>query len=306
MALLVSSLVFVSVTAIAMWSMGMGQREPTADERLKRLAVLTRVPSEREKKLARPLSERLLGPVVRFVNDLIISVTPKHVVDAVKEKLDVTGNPWNMTPGDYILMRVITLAIIPLAGFGLALRLGPGTAALLAFVLAALGWLVPEMMLQSKKRDREKQIRRSLPDVLDLLTVSVEAGLGFDAALAKVVERKKGPLAEEFAFLLQEIRMGKPRRDALRELSERVKIDDITSFIASVVQADQLGVSIANILRIQSAQVRTKRRQQAEEAGMKAPIKMLFPLVFFIFPTLFVVLLGPAIIQVATTFMTTF
>jgi tight adherence protein C len=305
-ALLVSSLVFVSVTAIAMWSMGMGQREPTADERLKRLAVLTRVPSEREKKLARPLSERLLGPVVRFVNDLIISVTPKHVVDAVKEKLDVTGNPWNMTPGDYILMRVITLAIIPLAGFGLALRLGPGTAALLAFVLAALGWLVPEMMLQSKKRDREKQIRRSLPDVLDLLTVSVEAGLGFDAALAKVVERKKGPLAEEFAFLLQEIRMGKPRRDALRELSERVKIDDITSFIASVVQADQLGVSIANILRIQSAQVRTKRRQQAEEAGMKAPIKMLFPLVFFIFPTLFVVLLGPAIIQVATTFMTTF
>ncbi|MGE5587663.1 MAG: type II secretion system F family protein [Clostridia bacterium] len=306
MALLVSALVFVSVTAIAMWSTGMGQREPTADERLKRLAVLTRVPSEREKKLARPLSERLLGPVAQFVNNLIISVTPERVVDAVKEKLDVTGNPWNMTPGDYILMRVITMIIIPVAAFGLTLGIRPSTAVLLAFVLAALGWLVPEMMLQSKKREREKQIRRSLPDVLDLLTVSVEAGLGFDAALAKVVERKKGPLADEFALLLQEIRMGKPRRDALREVSERVKIDDITSFIASVVQADQLGVSIANILRIQSAQVRTKRRQQAEEAGMKAPIKMLFPLIFFIFPTLFVVLLGPAIIQVAMTFMTTF
>ena len=172
-----------------------------------------------------------------------------------------------------------------------------------SFVVAALGWLVPEMMMQSKRKEREKQIRKSLPDVLDLLTVSVEAGLGFDAALAKVVERKKGPLADEFALLLQEIRMGKSRRDALREVSERVKIDDITSFIASVIQADQLGVSIANILRIQSAQVRTKRRQQAEEAGMKAPIKMLFPLIFFIFPTLFVVLLGPAIIQVATTFM---
>ncbi|MEW6105279.1 MAG: type II secretion system F family protein [Bacillota bacterium] len=303
MALLVSALVFVSITAIAMWSMGVGRREPSADERLKRLAVLTRVPSEREKRLARPLGERLFGPVVQFINNLIISVTPKHVVDAVREKLDVTGNPWNMTPGDYILMRVITLVIIPVAVFGLTLGIGPSTAVLLAFVAAALGWLVPEMMMQSKKKEREKQIRKSLPDVLDLLTVSVEAGLGFDAALAKVVERKKGPLADEFALLLQEIRMGKPRRDALREVSERVKIDDITSFIASVIQADQLGMSIANILRIQSAQVRTKRRQQAEEAAMKAPIKMLFPLIFFIFPTLFVVLLGPAIIQVAMTFM---
>ena len=303
MALLVSALVFVSTTAIAMWSMGMARREPTADERLKRLAVLTRVPSEREKKLARPLGERLFGPVVQIVNNLIISVTPRHVVDAVRKKLEATGNPWNMTPGDYILMRVITLAIIPVAVFGLMAGIRPGTAVLLAFVAAALGWLVPEMMMQSKKKEREKQIRKSLPDVLDLLTVSVEAGLGFDAALAKVVERKKGPLADEFALLLQEIRMGKPRRDALREVSERVKIDDITSFIASVIQADQLGVSIANILRIQSAQVRTKRRQQAEEAAMKAPIKMLFPLIFFIFPTLFVVLLGPAIIQVAMTFM---
>lgn len=303
MALLVSALVFVSITAIAMWSMGVGRREPSADERLKRLAVLTRVPSEREKKLARPLGERLFGPVVQFINNLIISVTPRHVVDAVREKLDVTGNPWNMTPGDYILMRVITLVIIPVAVFGLTLGLGRSTSVLLAFVAAALGWLVPEMMMQSKKKEREKQIRKSLPDVLDLLTVSVEAGLGFDAALAKVVERKKGPLADEFALLLQEIRMGKPRRDALREVSERVKIDDITSFIASVIQADQLGVSIANILRIQSAQVRTKRRQQAEEAAMKAPIKMLFPLIFFIFPTLFVVLLGPAIIQLAMTFM---
>ena len=303
MALLVSALVFVSVTSVTMWSMGLTRREPTADERLKRLAVLTRVPSEREKKLARPLGERLFGPVLQSINNLVVSVTPKHIVDAVKNKLDATGNPWNMTPGDYILMRVVTLAILPIAAFGLALGLGPSTALLLAFVVAALGWLVPEMMMQSKRKEREKQIRKSLPDVLDLLTVSVEAGLGFDAALAKVVERKKGPLADEFALLLQEIRMGKSRRDALREVSERVKIDDITSFIASVIQADQLGVSIANILRIQSAQVRTKRRQQAEEAGMKAPIKMLFPLIFFIFSTLFVVLLGPAIIQVATTFM---
>ncbi len=127
--------------------------------------------------------------------------------------------------------------------------------------------------------------------------------MGFDAALVKVVERKEGPLADEFGIVLREIRVGKPRKDALRELSERVKVDDITSLVSAVIQADQLGVGISNILRIQSEQVRTKRRQQAEEAAMKAPIKMLFPLIFFIFPTLFVVLLGPAVIQIAETLL---
>ena len=157
--------------------------------------------------------------------------------------------------------------------------------------------------MQSKARNRGKEIQRDLPDILDLLTVSVEAGLGFDAALVKVVERKKGPLADEFGIVLREIRVGKPRKEALRELSERVKVDDITSLVSAVIQADQLGVGISNILRIQAEQVRTKRRQQAEESAMKAPIKMLFPLVFFIFPTLFVVLLGPAIIQIAETLL---
>ncbi|MEW6228617.1 MAG: type II secretion system F family protein [Bacillota bacterium] len=302
MALALSALVFMSVTSLALWAMGF-RRGPTASERLRRVTSLTRVPSEREKKLARPLTERLFSPILELIRGLVMSVTPKNVVEAVKRKLDAAGNPWHMTPGDYILMRVVTLAMVPTALFVLARGMRASQAFLIACAAAALGWVVPEVMMQSKKKDRERKIRKSLPDVLDLLTVSVEAGLGFDAALAKVVERKSGPLADEFRLLLQEIRVGKPRREALREVSERVKIDDISSFIASVVQADQLGVSIANILRIQAAQVRSKRRQRAEEAGMKAPIKMLFPLIFFIFPTLFVVLLGPAVIQVATTFM---
>ncbi len=303
MAIVLSALTFVSVTSFTLWALRFRSTGPSASERLKRLTTLAKVPSEREKKLARPLLERLLSPILESTRALLLSVMPKQMVEGVRRKLAAAGNPWNMTPGDYILMRIITLVAVPLAGFALVLRIRASMAALAAGILAALGWLVPEMMMQAKKKDREKRIWKALPDVLDLLTVSIEAGLGFDAALAKVVERKSGPLGEELGLLLQEIRVGKPRKEALREVSERVRVDDVSSFIASVIQADQLGVSMANILRIQAAQVRAKRRQMAEEAGMKAPIKMLFPLVFFIFPTLFVVLLGPAAIQVATMFM---
>ncbi len=300
MPVLISALVFTSLTLLSI-SLVQLRQAPVA--RLQRIEALTRIPSERERKLAKPLSERLFVPMLQAVRATVLSVTPRNMAEAVRIKLEEAGNPWGMTAADYVLLRFLTLAVLPAVAFGLAYGAGPTVAFGVAFVLAALGWVVPEIMMQSKKKEREKQIRRSLPDVLDLLTVSVEAGLGFDAALAKVVERKTGPLAEEFARLLQEIRIGKPRREALRAISERMKIDDVSSFIASIIQADQLGVSIANILRIQAAQVRAKRRQRAEEAGMKAPIKMLFPLIFFIFPTLFVVLLGPAVIQVATTFM---
>lgn len=138
---------------------------------------------------------------------------------------------------------------------------------------------------------------KELPDVLDLLTVSVESGLGFDAALQKVVRKTKGPLSNEFNKTLQEIKMGKARRDALRDLANRTGVEDLSTFIGAIIQADQLGVSIGNVLRIQSKQMRQIRKQRIEEKAMKAPIKMLLPMVFFIFPTLFLVLLGPAAIQ---------
>ena len=247
--------------------------------------------------------ERVFGPVATKVAGFVVSITPKNVMEAAKHKLDSTGNPWNMSAGDYVILRLVTLAIIPLGVFLVTNGLGFGSALVFTLVAVGLGWVVPETMMQSKAKQRGKQIQRDLPDILDLLTVSVEAGLGFDDALVKVVERKTGPLADEFGIVIREIRVGKPRKDALRELSERVKVDDITSLVSAVIQADQLGVGISNILRIQAEQVRTKRRQQAEEAAMKAPIKMLFPLVFFIFPTLFVVLLGPAIIQIAETLL---
>ena len=293
---------FAGVTSLTMYILGV-KREPSVKDRLDQIAELGRVPTEREQELSRPLVERVFGPAATKVAGFVVSITPKNVMEAAKLKLDSTGNPWKLSAGDYVILRVVTLLILPLGVFLATHRLGMGRALLFALVTAGLGWILPETMMQSKAKRRGQEIQRDLPDVLDLLTVSVEAGLGFDAALVKVVERKKGPLADEFGIVLREIRVGKPRKEALRELSERVTVDDITSLVSAVIQADQLGVGISNILRIQAEQVRTKRRQQAEELAMKAPIKMLFPLVFFIFPTLFVVLLGPAIIQIAETLL---
>ena len=160
-----------------------------------------------------------------------------------------------------------------------------------------IGLFMPDLFLKSNEKKRKELMVKSLPDVLDLISVSVEAGLGFDAALQKVVEKTSGPLTEEFEQTLNEINMGKPRREALRDMANRIQVDDISTFLGSIIQADQLGVSMTNVLRIQSRQVRENRRMKAEEAAQKAPIKILIPLVVFIFPTLLVVLLGPAILS---------
>jgi tight adherence protein C len=164
------------------------------------------------------------------------------------------------------------------------------------------GWMLPRTWLKGQVRSRQKQVVRALPDSLDLVTTCVEAGLGLDAALARVAEKTEGPFAEELQRMLRDVAMGKLRRDALTELHERVGVDELTNFINSIIQAEQLGVGIAQVLRVQSDQLRTKRRQRAEKAAHEAPIKMLFPLVFFIFPAFLIVILGPAVIRIATNF----
>ncbi|HDS31141.1 MAG TPA: type II secretion system F family protein, partial [Firmicutes bacterium] len=161
-----------------------------------------------------------------------------------------------------------------------------------------IGYYMPDLWLTGKVNARKAEITRKLPDALDLLTVSVEAGLAFDMALSKVVEKLRGPLAEEFMRVLHEVRMGKQRRDAMKDMADRVDAPDLSQFISALVQADKLGVSLANVLRIQSDQMRLKRRQRAEETAMKAPLKMSFVLVFFVLPALMIVLLGPAAISV--------
>lgn len=215
------------------------------------------------------------------------------------------GRPMNMSPVEFRLLQLAAAVVLPaLAGaYGLfLLRAGPGAAALLAALGLALAWRLPYMYLASKSKKRSKRALRELPDVLDLLTVSLEAGLGFDSALSKLVSKKSGVLADEFYRCLEEIRLGRTRREALHGLRERVALDEMRTLVSSILQAEKLGIGLVQVLRVQSAEQRDRRKQRAEEAAMKAPIKMLFPLVLFVFPCLFIVLLGPVLIQFMDTF----
>lgn len=165
-----------------------------------------------------------------------------------------------------------------------------------------LGLFFPNYYLKMQTRRRQEEIVRTLPDTLDLIMVSVEAGLGFDAALFRVIEKQKGVLADEFNLVLQEVKMGRPRREALKDMASKNNVEDLSNFIASLIQADQLGVSIGSVLRNQAKQIRQKRRQRAQEQAHKAPVKMMLPLVLFIFPSIFIVVLGPAVIRIIDVF----
>lgn len=260
---------------------------------------------ELDGELSKPFTERVIRPALEKVATVIGRAMPVKKRVSLQKKLLMAGNPGDLSANEYLVIQYGTTLVLPVAVIlTLALPMGWGPAMSLTGIVigAAVGFLIPEYYLKIRAAARQEEIQDSLPDVLDLLTVSVEAGLGFDAALVKVVEKIKGILSGEFARLLQEIKMGKPRRDALRDLGHRCGVDDLVAFTGAVIQADQLGVSISNVLRLQSEQMRMKRRQRAEQKAMKAPIKMLIPLVLFIFPTIFIVVLGPAAIQLMDTF----
>lgn len=267
-----------------------------------RLAVFTRIEGPKgfdEEKLSKPFSERVLKPVIVRLARTMGRLMPAKKSISLQKRLQMAGNPGGFTPGEFIVIEYSLVVGLAVCGLFLTLPSGSDISTVIIVALGggALGYILPTFYLQAKASQRQEDIQKTLPDVLDLLTVSVEAGLGFDAALAKVVEKTKGVLAEEFNRMLQEVKMGKPRREALRDLGQNLGNDDLQSFVGSLIQADQLGISIGNVLRLQSEQMRSKRRQKAEEKAMKAPIKMLIPMVLFIFPTLFIVLMGPAAIQ---------
>ncbi len=251
--------------------------------------------------LRAPFWERVVKPKLRGWEEVARKVTPAGYMQVVSRRLEYAGMD-SARPSAFVVKQVGLAVMSGVGVFFFTVGEDAGRSLLLAAAVGGLAGMLPSLQLGSKGRQRSAQIARELPDVLDLLTVSVEAGLGFDSALAKVVEKMSGPLPDEFARILRGIRMGEPRRDALRQLAERTDVADLKLFIGSVVQGEQLGVSISKILRVQSDQIRLVRRQRAQEAAMKAPIKMLFPLVLFIFPALFVVLLGPAAIQIMKTF----
>ncbi|WP_438447735.1 type II secretion system F family protein [Gorillibacterium sp. sgz5001074] len=217
----------------------------------------------------------------------------------LERRLLQAGRPWGMGPVEYRMLQTALILGLPVLFGGYTLLLGAGPGGLFTSALTGLAGaaLLPSWYLSVKIKTRSKQVLRELPDVLDLLTVSLEAGLGFDAALGKLVSRSDGVLALEFRRCLEEIRLGKTRREALQGVKERLQLDEIKLLIASILQAEKLGIGLVQVLRVQSQETREQRKQRAEEEAMKAPIKMLFPLVLFIFPTLFIVLLGPAVIQ---------
>jgi len=254
--------------------------------------------------LSEPFSERVIKPMLRAVANVFARLTPRRNMEAIQHNLDLAGNPHGWSPTEFTGLRLASALVC--AGLGLGLTF-LGRAALrnqlFATALAgALGYFLPTIWLTMRINNRKADILRALPDALDLLTISVEAGLGFDAALSKVAEKWDNELSQAFTRVLVEIQMGTLRRKALRTMADRAGVPELTSFAAAIIQADQLGVSLARVLHIQSEQMRIRRRQRAEELANKAPIKMMIPLVFLIFPALFVVLLGPALPSLRSAF----
>jgi tight adherence protein C len=257
-----------------------------------------------DSELNQPIFVRVVQPVLSSLSKTVLKYTPKEIILNFERKVIVAGKPFNLSVNDWINIQLVIMAGLSVitAVIGYLKKFEIKTTVLLILIEIIMAILLPRLILNRKTMERQREIRNSMPDVLDLLTVSVEAGLGFDGALAKVIDKMPGALANEFENVLQEIKVGKQKKDALKDMAQRVNIADLTTFIGSIIQADQLGVSIGNVLRIQSEQMRQKRRQRAQEKAMKAPVKMLIPMVLFIFPTLFSVLIGPVLIKVIDEF----
>jgi tight adherence protein C len=253
-----------------------------------------------EAELSLPFSDRIIKPVFDKLGKIMTRRMQGGQQQAIQEKLNLAGRPGGLTAGGFVALQLIALVLGLAMGFGLAvlLALAPPLLYLAPVGGGVLGYLVPSITISRKIKKRKKSILLALPSALDLLTISVEAGLAFDAALARVTDKYRNVLASEFTQVLNEVRLGRPRLEALDDMGRRNKVEELNNFLQAIIQSEQLGVGIANVLRIQSEEIRRRRRQRAEEQGQKAPIKMLIPMVGCIFPTLFIVLLGPAILQV--------
>jgi tight adherence protein C len=296
------AIVIIAILVIAAILIFLGirqSRQPDAlEERLEQFGTLERPPSLEEIEMSQPFSERILLPVLRAIAQFVSRFTPRQSMESVQHQLDLAGNPYGWGPTEYLGIRGVVFVIFAaIAGFVFFVSPLAGTRKILvAGVALVAGFLMPMLWLRTKISRRQRSIVKSLPDALDLLTICVEAGLGFDAAMAKVAEKWEDELSAAFMRVIQEIQLGKLRREALRDMANRMEVPDVSTFIAAIIQADQLGVSIARVLRIQSDQMRVRRRQRAEEQARAATLRILPPVVFFIFPSLLVILLGPAVI----------
>ncbi|MBN8618682.1 MAG: type II secretion system F family protein [Anaerolineae bacterium] len=273
-------------------------RDPL-QERLAQFGERELPESLEEIELSLSFKDRILLPFLRSVAEITTRFTPQKQIDETRKQIELAGLSGSMEPTTFFTIRIVATIGVGLAAFMLFYVLSPNrdpNALLYSLGGAALGFFFPVLWIQGKISRRQDNILKSLPDALDLLTICVEAGLGFDQAMGKVYEKWDNELAIGFGRVLREIQLGKLRRESLRDMSDRMGVPDVTSFVAAVIQADQLGVSMTKILRVQSDQMRVKRRQRAQEKAHQAPVKMMIPMVLLIFPSLWIVLLGPAII----------
>jgi len=305
--LLIAGILFVIVVVIGVVSVSVRQNTEEDDDPLQaRLAEYLQsgdVSSLEEIELSQPFMERVVIPIVRKIGEISARFTPQKAIQDTAKKMELAGNPWPIDAATFLAIRFI-LAVV-LGGFVTAtVMLSPtpnfNDNAIYIFGATFGGFFLPHLMLTSRITNRQKEIRKAMPDALDLLTICVEAGLGFDAAMSKVSEKWDNELSLAFARTIREIQLGKVRRDALKAMSDRLDIAEMTSFVAAIIQSEQLGVSMARVLRIQSDQMRVKRRQRAEEEAHKAPVKMVIPMAFLMFPTILIIVLTPAAIQIMT------
>jgi tight adherence protein C len=296
---------FLAVFAIAYSVQAIVAERRQAYRTLQAIRAVEVRPSDlRNRELARPARERLLKPFYNGALGLTRRFTPAGARDAIRRKLVMAGSPFGWDPDRVLVAKVACLSGgVVLGLLFLALFSFPWPLRVLGFLaIGLLGYWLPNLVLANAVQRRQAEIRSALADSIDLLTICVEAGLGFDAALAHVSKNTDGPLADEFYRTLQEVQLGRSRNEAMRNLADRSNVPELRAFVLAMVQADIFGVSVANVLRIQAKDMRVKRRQLAEERAMKVPIKVLFPVLFCIFPALFVVILGPAIMRIADVF----
>ncbi len=298
--ILVGVVVLIAAVLIIIGIRDSGDIDPLQD-RLAEYAERGEITDLEEIELSQPLTERILFPIARKLGELALRFTPQNAIQQTAHKLELAGSPGGMDPTVFWALRMAGLSLGAILFF--VATIAPegsflqGRGLMIGIPAAAMGFFLPELWLQGRISKRQTDVRKAMPDALDLLTICVEAGLGFDGAMNKVYEKWDNVVALAFGRVIREIQLGKLRRDALRDMADRLGVPEMTSFIAAVIQSEQLGVSLAKVLHIQADQMRIKRRQIAEEAAHKAPIKMLIPMAILIFPSICIVLMTPAVLM---------
>ena len=308
--LIIGLVVLVGAVLLVVAGIRVARNQDQFDPLMARLEEATQrgdvVTSLEQIEMQQPFMQRVIVPMLQRIGELSTSFTPQKVLQDTTRKLEIAGNPGRIDAATFLASRFVVALFF--GGIFLLIGLfGPNKwpiaqTFLIVLVFTVIGFFFPQLWLQTRINSRQKEIRKAMPDALDLLTICVEAGLGFEAAMAKVSEKWENQLSMAFLRAIREIQLGKARRDAMRDMADRIGIAEMTSFVAAIIQSEILGVSLAKVLRIQSDQMRVRRRQIAEEQAHQAPVKMILPLAFLIFPSIFIILLTPALIQLQRSF----